>query len=776
MAQENIAVATEEVLPHEEFSTIATAQEIDPNCEEAQAELERKEILRKYRRLLRLAKPYLKDQDAKLIKKAFSTSMEAHQEMRRRSGEPYIYHPLAVAEIVVKEIGLGTTAIVSALLHDVVEDTELELEDIERDFGGKIARIIDGLTKISGVFEYGSSQQAENFRKMLLTLSDDVRVILIKLADRLHNMRTLGSMPPDKQLKIASETIYLYAPLAHRLGLYAIKSELEDLHLKYTQPGTYREIASAISSTKDARARFIRRFIEPIQRALRKQGFNNNNFTIIGRPKSIYSIYNKMNKKQIPFHEVYDLFAIRIILDVPLEEEKAACWKVYSVITDFYNPNPERLRDWISTPKTNGYESLHTTVMSPSGQWVEVQIRTRRMDEIAEKGYAAHWKYKDLPTANRQSGLEEWISKVRSILEQAKTENSASAIEFVDDFRSNLFTEEIFVFTPKGELRILPRGATALDFAFDIHTEIGGKCLGAKVNQKLVPINYILSNGDQVEILTSSKQKPNQDWLRFAVSSKAKSKIKEILKEEKKAAATEGKEIVRRKLKQMKIHLDSKVLESMASHFNVKTPLELYYQIGKGIIPATSIKKFREVLEREESSPEPSISDAKTFTKAVSKIKGQPQDLLLIGEDQDKLDYKLAKCCNPIPGDRVFGFVTINEGIKIHRNDCPNGPELMSNYGYRIVQAKWTTQKQVAFLTGLKVVGTDRVGLISDVTEVISSELKVNMRSLAMETNEGIFEGNIMLYVHDKSHLHKLIKRLEKVNGVEKVTRFDTFA
>ena len=734
---------------------------------------EKREILRKYRRLLRHAKPYLKDGDAKLIKKAFNTSMEAHKEMRRKSGEPYIYHPLAVAEICVNEIGLGTTSIICALLHDVVEDTEIELEDIEREFGQKVARIIDGLTKISGVFDYGTSQQAENFRKMLLTLSDDVRVILIKLADRLHNMRTLDSMPKSKQLKIASETIYLYAPLAHRLGLYAIKSELEDLNLKFTQTEKYRELANAISATKDARRRFIKKFIDPIQKELNKQGFD---FVIKGRPKSIYSIWNKMNKKNIPFDEVYDLFAIRIIVDVPLEEEKAACWKVYSVITDFYNPNPERLRDWISTPKSNGYESLHTTVMSPNGQWVEVQIRTRRMDEIAEKGYAAHWKYKDknVSAANRQSGLEEWIFKVRDILEQAKNENGGSAIEFVDDFRSNLFNEEVFVFTPKGELRTLPRGATALDFAFDIHTEIGAKCLGAKVNQKLVPINYILTNGDQVEILTSNRQKPNQDWLRFAVSSKAKSKIKEILKEDKKAAALEGKEIVKRKLKQMKIDLNSEILEKLTNFFKVKTPLELYYQVGEGLIPSTSIKKFKDELDRLDHSAKAKISDAKSFSKTVSKIKGKPQELLLIGDDMDILDYKLAKCCNPIPGDDVFGFVTVNEGIKIHRTNCPNASELMANYGYRIVQAKWMPRKELAYLSGLKVIGTDRLGLINDITKVISAELKVNMRSLSIDTEGGIFEGNIMLYVHDKSHLDTLIKKLEKVSGVVKVNRFDS--
>ena len=733
-------------------------------------EVEKKEIIKRYRALLRHAKPNLKEEDTKLIRKAFNISLEAHKEMRRKSGEPYIFHPLAVADIAITEIGLGPTSIVAALLHDVVEDTEWELEDIEREFGPKVARIIDGLTKISGVFEYGTSEQAENFRKMLLTLSDDVRVILIKIADRLHNMRTLDSMPVNKQLKIASETIYLYAPLAHRLGLYAIKSELEDLYLKYTQPGTYREIASAISTTRAARAKFIKRFVDPIQRKLRKERFK---FVIKGRPKSIHSIWKKMCKKEIPFHEVYDLFAIRIILDVSMEEEKAACWKVYSIITDFYSPNPERLRDWISTPKTNGYESLHTTVMSDTGQWVEVQIRSRRMDEIAEKGYAAHWKYKDNPvTTHRQSGLEEWLNRVRDLLAQNQ-KNSASAIEFLDDFRSNLFNDEVFVFTPKGDLRILPYGATALDFAFDIHTEIGGKCIGAKVNQKLVPINYILTNGDQVEIITSSKQKPNEDWLRFVVSSKAKAKIKDLLKEDKKAAAVEGKAIIQRKLKQLKMNFSSEVVEQLRAFFDMKTPLDLYYQVGKGAIPATAIKKFKDARTHLENRHQERISDAKSFEKMVSKVRDKEQNLLLIGEDMDVLDYKLAKCCNPIPGDDVFGFITVNEGIKVHRNDCPNAAELLSNYGYRVIQAKWTSNSDSDFLTGLKIIGTDRMGLIKDVTKIISAELKVNMRSLAMETNDGIFEGNIMLYVSDKSHLDVLIRKLNQVSGVEKVTRHD---
>lgn len=727
-------------------------------------EEERKVILREYRKLLRKAKPFLKDGDAKLIKKAFNTSMEAHEGMRRKSGEPYILHPLAVALIAVEEIGLGTTSIIAALLHDVVEDTEVELEDIEKDFGKKVARIIDGLTKISGVFEYGTSQQAENFRKMLLTLSEDVRVILIKLADRLHNMRTLESMPRNKQLKIASETIYIYAPLAHRLGLYAIKSELEDLYLKFTDSQIYREIADNINTTKSARNKFIRNFIKPIESELDKLPWR---YMIKGRPKSIYSIWNKMKKQGIPFEEVYDLFAIRVIVDAPLDKEKAACWQVYSIVTDFYKPNPDRLRDWISTPKANGYESLHTTVMSDKGQWVEVQIRTTRMDEIAEKGYAAHWKYKDNYANLQESRLEQWITRVREMIEQ----NDTSAIEFVDDFRSNLFNDEVFVFTPKGDLKTLPNGATALDFAFDIHTEVGAHCLGAKVNQKLVPLNNVLKNGDQVEILTSNKQKPNEDWLRFVVSSKAKSKIKDVLKEEKKAAASEGKEIVLRKLKQMKLQPKDEIINKVRAYFNEKTPLDFYYKVGKGVIDPKEIKRFREDVAITKKKPIDKADDAKSFERELKKVKGE--DMLLIGEDMDVVDYKIAKCCNPIPGDEVFGFVTVNEGIKIHRTTCPNAPELLSNHGNRVVKAKWTSQHEIAFLAGLQIIGTDRVGLISDVSGVISSELKVNMQSISVDTKDGIFEGKIRLYVQDTKHLDKLIKKLEKVRGVVKVTRYD---
>lgn len=731
------------------------------------AELEKKEIIGRYRRLLRKAKPILKDGDAKLIKKAFTISLEAHKDMRRKSGEPFIFHPLAVAEICVEEIGLGTTSIIAALMHDVVEDTDIELADIERMFGKKITRIIDGLTKIRGVFEYGTSQQAENFRKMLFTLSEDVRVILIKLADRLHNMRTLDSMPRNKQLKVANETIYLYAPLAHRLGLNAIKTELEDLYLRFTDRPVYDAIARNIDATRLARTKFIKQFMIPIGDELDKLKID---YEIKGRPKSIYSIRNKMRKQNIPFEEVFDLFAIRIILDTSLDHEKALCWQVYSIVTDYYTPNPDRLRDWISTPKSNGYESLHTTVMAKNGQWVEVQIRSKRMDEIAEKGYAAHWKYKDSNTT-AESNLEKWLARVRDLLEQ----NNHSALDFVDDFRGNLFSEEVFVFTPKGELKTLPYGATALDFAFEIHTQVGSKCIGAKVNNRLVPINYVLKNGDQIEILTSQKQKPHEDWLRFVVSSKAKSRIKDELKEDKRKSADEGKEILVRKLRLLKEEPTQQFLEQMREYFKVPANFELYYRVGRGFITPADIKKF--VENKPVSMPRPKVSppqEPKTIEQEISQLKGRYNDILLIGEDMDVVDYKLAKCCTPIPGDDVFGFVSVSEGIKIHRTNCKNAPELLSHHGNRVVKAKWTSQHEVAFLTGLKILGTDRVGLINDVTKIISEELKVNMSSMSIHTDTGIFEGEIMLYVNDTRHLEQLIERLRGVEGVEKVSRFDS--
>ncbi|MCS6796452.1 MAG: bifunctional (p)ppGpp synthetase/guanosine-3',5'-bis(diphosphate) 3'-pyrophosphohydrolase [Raineya sp.] len=735
-------------------------------------EQERKEILKRYRRLLRLAKPYLKDGDAKLIKKAFHLSAEAHKDMRRKSGEPYIYHPLAVAQICVEEIGLGTTAIVAALLHDVVEDTHITLAEIEKQFGKKIAKIIDGLTKISNITDSNSiSVQAENFRKVLLTLAEDVRVILIKIADRLHNMRTLADMPRNKQLKIAYETSYLYAPLAHRLGLYTIKSELEDLYLKYTETEVYEEIARKLQATKAAREKFIKDFIAPIEKALKQEGFN---FVIKGRPKSIYSIYSKMKKQQIPFEKIYDLFAIRIILDdIPFEEEKAACWKVYSIITDYYRPSPERLRDWISTPRANGYESLHTTVMSTTGQWVEVQIRTRRMDDIAEKGYAAHWKYKETGVTKAQtqeSGLEIWLNKVRDMLEN----QDATTIEFLDEFRSNLFSDEVFVFTPKGDLKVLPQGATALDFAFEIHSEVGNKCIGAKVNNKLVPISYKLQNGDQVEILTSAKQTPSEDWLRLVVTSKAKSKIREALRDEKRKYIKRGKEIVDKKLHQFGIEPNDNVYNDIRALFNDKSVADLFYRFGKEYIQASELKKYKEIVQKRRNSTRENIKDVKTFEKVIQKIHPDQKDVLLIGEDMDKIDYKLATCCNPIPGDDVFGFVTVNEGIKIHRTNCPNAAELMSHYGHRILKAQWASKIEDSYMVALRITGTDRVGIINDVTKIISNELKVNMRSMAFDTIENVFEGNCTVLVHDTRHLNLLIEKLKQVPGVEQVVRYDS--
>ena len=732
-------------------------------------EQENKEIVRRYRSLLRRAKPLLKEGDSKIIRKAFNTALEAHKGVRRKSGEPYIFHPLSVARICVDEIGLGTTSIVAALLHDVVEDTDTTVQDIERDFGKKIAKIIDGLTKISGVFEHGSSQQAENFRKMLLTLSEDVRVILVKLADRLHNMRTLDSMPEHKQYKIASETIFLYAPLAHRLGLYAIKTELEDLYLRYTDREAYEEIVEKIAATKEARDKFIKSFIRPIQKELAQ---TNLDYVIKGRPKSVHSVWRKMKNQDIPFEEVFDLFAVRIIIDTEEDNEKAACWKVYSIVTDFYKPNPDRLRDWISTPKANGYESLHTTVMARNGQWVEVQIRTTRMDEIAEKGYAAHWKYKD-NIQSQSSGLEQWITKVRDMLEQ----NDSSALEFVDDFRGNLFNEEVFVFTPKGDLKTLPNGATALDFAFEIHTEVGAKCIGAKINQRLVPITHKLKNGDQVEILTSNKQKPNEDWLRFVVTSKARSKIKDELKEDQKFLADQGRETLIRKLKSLKLEPNTDTFDRLRAYFELNNHFELFLKVGRGQIDQKDLREYKNfkpsqtIKTRSQTGKRP-IKDAKTFEQEFKKVKSD--DMLLIGEDMDVVDYKLAKCCNPIPGDNVFGFVTVNEGIKIHRTTCPNAPELLANHAHRVIKAKWASQHESSFLVGLKIIGTDRVGLINDVSSIISGELKVNMRSMSIDTDSGIFEGNIMLYVNDTSHLDLLIQKLNNVEGVVKVSRFES--
>ncbi|WP_343534072.1 bifunctional (p)ppGpp synthetase/guanosine-3',5'-bis(diphosphate) 3'-pyrophosphohydrolase [Pedobacter sp.] len=726
-------------------------------------EAEKKEILKRYRALLRACKSTLQRGDKKEIRKAFDMALESHKDMRRKSGEPYIYHPIAVAQIAAEEIGLGTTSIVCALLHDVVEDTDITLEDIEREFGKKTAKIIDGLTKISGVFDTNSSLQAENFRKMLLTLADDVRVILIKLADRLHNMRTMDFMPRHKQLKIASETIYLYAPLAHRLGLYAIKSELEDLAMKYLEPDTYKYIATQLNEKKAERNAFIKAFVEPINDILAEQGLVAN---VYGRPKSIHSIWNKMKKKNIPFEEVYDLFAIRIILDSPPESEKADCWKAYSIVTDLYRPNPDRLRDWVSSPKGNGYESLHTTVMGPKGQWVEVQIRTQRMNEIAEKGFAAHWKYKE---STNDNGLDQWIQKVREMLSNPES----NALDFLDDFKMNLFSDEIFIFTPKGALLQLPLGATALDFAFEIHTDIGAKCIGAKVNHKLVPLSYKLQNGDQVEIITSSKQTPKEDWLNIVVTAKAKSKIKSSLKEEKRKIAEEGKELLERKLKSLKITYNTDNLNKISYFFKLQSTQDLFIAVALGKIELKDLREYVASEKEIENRGTEKVSDNERIDALLKKVKGPESDILLIGEDLQKIDYTLAACCNPIPGDDVFGFVTVNEGIKIHRTNCPNAAQLMANYGYRVVKAKWNRQHELTFLTGLHIVGIDDVGLINNITKVISNDFKVNMRSITVDTNDGIFDGSIKVFVNDKEHLDNLIKNLLEVKGVTGVTRFD---
>lgn len=731
-------------------------------------ENENKIILREYRNVLNSIKRPLTKEDKKLIREAFKLSLDAHKNMRRKSGEPYILHPLAVAKICAEEIGLGVTSVICALLHDTVEDTEISLDLIRLKFGDKVANIIDGLTKISGVFDQQEDRsiQAENFKKMLLTLSSDVRVILIKLADRLHNMRTLDSMSERSQLKIASETAYVYAPLAHRLGLYAIKTELEDLATKYLEPENYNYVKNKLNETKSQRNRYIKSFIEPIAKSLDEAGFV---YEIKGRPKSIHSILNKMKKQNIPFEEVYDLFAIRIIVDTEYEREKSDCWNIYSIVTRFYSPNPDRLRDWISTPKSNGYESLHTTVMGPKGRWVEVQIRSKRMDEIAEKGYAAHWKYKDNPEGSKYTNtLENWLAKVREILENP----DSNALEFLDDFKLELYTDEIFVFTPKGELRKLPYKSTVLDFAFDIHSDIGLKCIGAKLNNKLVPINHVLSNGDQVEVLTSNKQTPHEDWKDFVVTAKAKSKIRDYFKQAKLRASAMGKEILERKFKNAKIPFTSDALNQIMKHYKLPSVAELYYQIATEKIDRTRLN-IEEILNVDTNVRE----DTKTETQVQKKIdKKLLNDTIILGDNEIDLEYSFAKCCNPIPGDEIFGFITVGEGVKIHRTNCSNAIGLMSNYGYRILKARWAntqSEQKKAFLTSIRVEGIDSVGIVSTIADIISKQLQINMRSISISSNEGKFEGNIFLEVSDTKHLENLMSAISAASPLISVHRLD---
>ncbi len=742
------------------METVAQTPKYNLNDDE-----EKKLILREYRSLLRVLKTKLKPGDKNLIRIAFQMAAEAHKTMRRKSGEPYILHPLAVARICAEEIGLGVRSTICALLHDTVEDTDISLEDVEREFGNEIARIVDGLTKISNVIDVNASQQAENFKKILLTLTDDPRVILIKLADRLHNMRTLDSMKREKQLKIASETVYVYGPLAHRMGLYNIKTEMEDLAMKYMEPDIYKQIAQKLAETKKERTRYINEFIKPIKEKLDKANLK---AEIYGRPKSIHSIWNKMKKKGVEFEEVYDLFAVRAILDSPPDREKEDCWKVYSMITDEYSPSPERLRDWLSNPKSNGYEALHTTVMGPEGKWVEVQIRTLRMNEIAEKGLAAHWKYKE-GTAD-ESRFDKWFQQIREVISNQETDS----IDFLQDFKTSFLAEEIYVYTPKGDVKMLPVGSTALDFAFAIHSAIGVKTIGAKVNHKLVPISHKLLSGDQVEIITSNKQKASEDWLGFVVTSKAKGRIRDALKEEKRKVADEGKYTVQRKLEGIGASFSQHNIDELVQWYKLPSNLDLFYQVAVKNLDLKEIKDFK-VLGDKIEAPKP----VKIHTEKPEHIPHhqvvarRDTELIIFGESSDRIVYNLANCCKPIPGDDVFGFITTGKGLTIHRTNCPNAAKLLANYGHRVVKTKWAKNKEISFLTGVKIVGMDDVGVVNKITNLISGELKINISALTIEAKEGLFEGNIKLYVHDKEELDNLVQRLYELPGIESVERYD---
>ena len=729
-------------------------------------EQEKKEIIRHYRALLKCLRPKLKKGDKELLRTAFEMAANAHKTMRRKSGEPYILHPIAVAMICVEEIGLGVRSTICALLHDTVEDTDISLEDVEMEFGTEIAKIVDGLTKISGVIDTNTSQQAENFKKILLTLTDDPRVILIKLADRLHNMRTLDHMKREKQLKIASETVWVYAPLAHRMGLYSIKTELEDLSMKYMEPEAYKDIAKKLSETKRERTRYINEFIRPIKDKLVAAEFD---FEIYGRPKSIHSIWNKIKKKSVAFEEVYDLFAIRVILNAPPEKEKEQCWKVYSMVTDEYNPSPERLRDWLSNPKSNGYEALHTTVMGPQGKWVEVQIRTKRMNEIAEKGLAAHFKYKEGKDGNDEDRFDKWFGQIREVLSAPDTDG----VDFLQDFKTSFLAEEIYVYTPKGEVKMLPTGSTALDFAFAIHSAIGTKCIGAKVHHKLVPIGHKLRSGDQIEIITSNKQKPSEDWLNMVVTAKAKNKIKDSLREEKRKIAEDGKYVLQRKLESIGAAYSQYNIEELMQFYKLNSILDLNYKIATKMIDLRELKDFQ-VLGDKIEIPKPKPIFADVVADPTKTIPKKDSELIIFGESSDKIMYTLAKCCNPIPGDDVFGFVSTGKGLIIHRTSCPNATQLLANYGHRVVKTKWAKNKEISFLTGLKIVGLDDVGVINKITNVISGDLRINISGLSIDSREGLFEGTIKVFVHDKEELEELVNRLKSLNGIQTVDRFDT--
>ena len=728
---------------------------------------ESKAIAREYKELLKVSYRDLSKSDKKMIREAFNIAVEAHQGQRRKSGEAYIFHPIAVAKIVASQIGLDASSIAAALLHDVVEDTEYSLEDIEQLFGKTIAIIVNGLTKISSLKKEGDiSMQAENFRKMLLTLNDDIRVIIIKIADRLHNMQTMDAMPQDKQVKIASETLFIYAPLAHRIGLYGVKTELEDLSLKYTEPDVYHDILNKLKDTKEDQDKYISRFSSILSSALDQEEID---YQIKGRTKSVYSIRKKMQNKNISFDEVYDKFAIRIVYKSDPENEKFLAWKIYSIVTDYFRPNPTRLRDWISSPKSTGYEALHITVMGPENKWVEVQIRSERMNAIAERGYAAHYKYKQ-KDQQEDEGLGQWLNRLQSALEN----NENNAVDFVEQFKLNLYAKEIFVFTPQGDLKSLPKGATALDFAFHIHTDIGLKTRGVKVNGKLKPLSQGLKSGDQVEVITSENVKPTTNWLSITKTARAKSKIKSALNEEKRKIADNGKELLIRKLRSQKIKLTDKVIRELVVYFNLQTSLDLYYRVGSGMISNDQIKKFanshsnafvsffKNKIRRKEAPSDKKIKSDQITTK---------YDQLVFGENEDKLAYKFANCCNPIPGDPVFGFITSNEGLKVHKNDCPNAIQLQSNYTNKILKARWIDSSQEEFRADIHLTGIDNMGLINLITNEISDNLHVDMKKVSFTTEDGIFEGNISLKVKNNDILNKLISHLKKIDGIDKVTR-----
>ncbi len=706
-------------------------------------------------------------EDHKLIYKAFEVALVAHQGVRRKSGELYIMHPLAVAKIVAEEIGLGSKGISAALLHDVVEDTDYTIEDIQNIFGDKVASIVDGLTKLEGAFDQTKSRQAENFRKLLLTMVEDVRVILIKLADRLHNMRTLDSLPEHKKLKIAGETLFIYAPLAHRLGLYALKSELEDLSLKYEHPKVYNDLLSKLQEYQTRNDHLITRFSLPIIDNLTKEGYE---FDIKGRPKSIFSIWTKMQKKQVPFDEIYDLLALRIVFKPkPGIPEKAQCWNIYSIITDIYKPKPDRLRDWVSVPKANGYEALHATVMGTAGRWVEIQIRSQRMDEIAERGFAAHWKYKG--QQDKESELDNWLKRIREILENPESDS----LEFLDDFKLNLFSSEMMIFTPKGDVKIMPKGATTLDLAFEIHTKIGYKCIGAKVNYKLVPLSHELKSGDQVEILTSEKQTPKYEWLNYVTTAKAKSRIKEAFKKERKAIVQAGEKMLGDALKQKKLTTNAKILKKLQSHYNISVKDELYYKIGKGGIRLDNLQDILSDKTINKWVRYWRLSFGKNDNKANRNLlqlkpRAKPKSMVL-SDDMATDKYQIARCCNPIPGDDVVGYIDNNETLVLHSRKCPVAIRLMSSQGNKIISANWESHKILSFLAVINISGIDQIGIVSKITKVISDDQNVNMRSIHFESHDGIFEGTIFLYIHNKEDLNNLIYNIMNIKGVHNVTR-----